>query len=104
MLLAQAGYKVTIIAEHYPGDSSMVYASPWYDCYHFLASVVLSYQCTNCERAGAHWRTSATSSEIELCDWDIQTYHWWVDIMNEERMRPSIPRSSLKVSSAMFAC
>lgn len=29
----------------------------------------------------------------------MQTYHWWVDVMNEERMRPSLPKSSLKVTT-----
>ncbi|KAM0721982.1 hypothetical protein Q7P37_002908 [Cladosporium fusiforme] len=79
LFLAQAGYKVTVVAEHYPGDSSAVYASPW---------------------AGAHWRTSATSAETEVCDWDVQTYQWWVDIINEERMRPNLPRSSLKMQDS----
>lgn len=68
-----------------------------------IVSARLSCRNTDGGRAGAHWRTSATSAEAEVCDWDIQTYHWWVDIMNEERMRPSIPRSSLKVSDDALA-
>lgn len=29
LFLAQAGYKVTILAAHFPGDSSIEYTSPW---------------------------------------------------------------------------
>ncbi len=30
--LAEAGYEVTVIATHVPGDESIEYTSPWYVC------------------------------------------------------------------------
>ena len=30
VFLAEEGYKVTIVAAHVPGDSSIEYTSPWY--------------------------------------------------------------------------
>lgn len=29
VLLAEAGYEVTVVAAHVPGDSSIEYTSPW---------------------------------------------------------------------------
>ncbi|KAL2028240.1 hypothetical protein VTO58DRAFT_110928 [Aureobasidium pullulans] len=79
LLLAQTGHKVTVLASHYPGDLDTFYASPW---------------------AGAHWRTFATAKDTQESDWDMQTYHWWMDIMNEERVRPSLCKSSLKMQDS----
>lgn len=33
IFLLEEGYKVTIIAEHFPGDTSLEYTSPWYALY-----------------------------------------------------------------------
>lgn len=50
-------------------------------------------------RAGAHWRTSATSSEPMLCDWDVQTFDWWTQQLEREARDPTAPRSGLKARS-----
>ena len=36
-------------------------------------------------RAGAQWRTHASSDEKELCEWDTETYKVWMDMANEEK-------------------
>ncbi|EMC98904.1 hypothetical protein BAUCODRAFT_31180 [Baudoinia panamericana UAMH 10762] len=76
MLLAEAGYEVTIIAAHVPGDSSIEYTSPW---------------------AGAHWRTHASSEEPMLCDWDIQTYEYWSALLDTENKDLQLHRSGIKM-------
>ena len=30
LFLAEAGYEVTVVAAHVPGDNSIYYTSPWY--------------------------------------------------------------------------
>ncbi|OCK74440.1 nucleotide-binding domain-containing protein [Lepidopterella palustris CBS 459.81] len=57
--LLDAGYRVTIVAEHYPGDSSVEYTSMW---------------------AGAQWRTHATK-EQEESKWDIESYWYWMGVI-----------------------
>nr|POE79710.1 d-amino-acid oxidase [Quercus suber] len=82
MVLQEAGYQVLVIAAHSPGDSSIRYTSPW---------------------AGAQWRTHATPAEPMLCDWDVQTYNYWVDVIAEENARPELPRAGLKMyESSLF--
>ncbi|KAF2675546.1 nucleotide-binding domain-containing protein [Microthyrium microscopicum] len=54
--LLEAGYRVTILAQHYPGDQSINYTSPW---------------------AGAHWRSYAENDDYEQHDWDLQTFRYW---------------------------
>ncbi|SMR48678.1 unnamed protein product [Zymoseptoria tritici ST99CH_3D1] len=63
--LAEAGYVVTVIAAHVPGDMSIEYTSPW---------------------AGAHWRTHATVNEPVQCDWDVQTLEAWTKLLSQERL------------------
>ncbi|EME84723.1 uncharacterized protein MYCFIDRAFT_210959 [Pseudocercospora fijiensis CIRAD86] len=63
VFLAEAGYIVTIIAAHVPGDESIEYTSPF---------------------AGAHFRTHAPASQPELCDWDIQTFKFWETLLLQE--------------------
>jgi glycine/D-amino acid oxidase-like deaminating enzyme len=75
--LAENGFKVTIISKDIPGDFSDQYASPW---------------------AGAHWRSHASAHEVEQCDWDIQSYDYFVKLMEEESRNPELPRSGVKVS------
>jgi D-amino-acid oxidase len=50
-------------------------------------------------RAGAHWRTSATPAEPMVCDWDVQTYNYWIDLLEREEDDPKLPRSGIKVRS-----
>ena len=76
VFLAKAGYDVTIIAAHVPGDSSIEYTSPW---------------------AGAHWRTHATPETPVQCDWDVQTYNYWLDQLERERGDHKLPRSGIKL-------
>ncbi|KAK5164412.1 hypothetical protein LTR04_001921 [Oleoguttula sp. CCFEE 6159] len=64
LFLLEAGYDVTIMAEFWPGDESVEYCSPW---------------------AGAHWRTHAKTNEKELCQWDLETYDYWTEIIREEK-------------------
>nr|POE66164.1 d-amino-acid oxidase [Quercus suber] len=39
-------------------------------------------------RAGAQWRTHATKDEPMLCDWDVQTYNHWVQMIAQEQANP----------------
>ncbi|OCL08366.1 FAD dependent oxidoreductase [Glonium stellatum] len=61
--LIKAGYKVTVIAKHFPGDESTEYTSPW---------------------AGAQWRTHATADQTEQCQWDIASYKYWIDMTGKD--------------------
>lgn len=62
LTLAEAGHKVTVIAEHFPGDESIHYTSPW---------------------AGAIWRSHATAEQKEDCEWDVQSYATWMRIAEQ---------------------
>ncbi|KAF2015422.1 FAD dependent oxidoreductase [Aaosphaeria arxii CBS 175.79] len=61
--LLEAGYVVTILAEHSPGDESIKYTSPW---------------------AGAIWRTHSAPHQVELCQWDMESYRTWRQIIRDE--------------------
>ncbi|KYG48090.1 hypothetical protein M433DRAFT_451990 [Acidomyces richmondensis BFW] len=78
--LAKAGYLVSIIAAHMPGDASIEYTSPW---------------------AGAHWRTHASSNDQMLCDWDLQTYNEWQKLLEMESKNLKMPRSGLKIYESL---
>lgn len=59
-----AHYKITIIAEHTPGNLSPAYTSPW---------------------AGGHWRSHATSpalEDVEQRQWDKRTYEFWTNLIH----------------------
>lgn len=91
ILLAEAGYDVTIIAAHVPGDSSIEYTSPWYKA----QSEPPSHADAN--RAGAHWMTHASSNEIVQQDWDIQTYNYMLSLIERQGQQPGLPALGLKV-------
>ncbi|KAK1071405.1 hypothetical protein LTR74_003282 [Friedmanniomyces endolithicus] len=76
VFLAEAGHDVTVIAAHVPGDSSIEYTSPW---------------------AGAHWHTHATPEDPRACDWDVQTYEYWVELLERESRNGQLPRAGLKL-------
>ncbi|EME45255.1 hypothetical protein DOTSEDRAFT_52578 [Dothistroma septosporum NZE10] len=80
VFLSEAGYRVTVIAAHVPGDSSIEYTSPW---------------------AGAHWRTHATTDTPEQCDWDVQTFQYWLNILEGEDRNPNLPKSGLKLQQSI---
>ena len=40
-------------------------------------------ECQRKHRAGAIWRTHATSLQPELCSWDIETYRHWMKTIDE---------------------
>ncbi|KAI7287259.1 hypothetical protein KC345_g666 [Hortaea werneckii] len=75
VFLAEAGYEVTIIAAHVPGDTSIEYTSPW---------------------AGAHWRSHADPCDTRMQDWDVQTYNYWQQIIEQERLEANSPQAGLK--------
>lgn len=52
-------------------------------------------------RAGAHWRTHATSSEPELCDWDVQTFQEWNRWLAAEAKDPTLPKSGIKMQDSL---
>lgn len=54
----QSKVRVLVIGQHFPGDESIAYTSPW---------------------AGGHWRSHAHSSpeDAELRVWDAKTYQEW---------------------------
>lgn len=53
------------------------------------------------DRAGAHWRTHATPEEPTLCGWDVQTFDYWLDVMDREKQDPQLPRSGLKMYDSL---
>ncbi|KAF2803567.1 FAD dependent oxidoreductase [Mytilinidion resinicola] len=61
--LLEAGYKVTIIAKHFPGEGTIEYTSPW---------------------AGAQWRTHATADQKDECEWDISSYKQWAEVAQSD--------------------
>ena len=65
LTLLEAGYKVTIIAKHWPGDESIEYCSPW---------------------AGAIWRTHA-SPNTDTSKWDLLSYNIGVKVAEEEPVK-----------------
>lgn len=99
VFLADAGYDVTVIAAHVPGDSSIEYTSPWFVSTRNLATLegyqelIDDGEC----RAGAHWRTSATPAEPMVCEWDVQTFDWWARQLEREEKEEGVERSGLKV-------
>ncbi|KAH9907481.1 hypothetical protein F4778DRAFT_542831 [Xylariomycetidae sp. FL2044] len=56
--LLEAGFGVTVLGRHLPGDISTEYTSPW---------------------AGAIWRSNALLHEKELQEWDAESYAVWLD-------------------------
>ncbi|GAB1739247.1 hypothetical protein NU219Hw_g3995t1 [Hortaea werneckii] len=76
VFLAEAGYEVTIIAAHVPGDTSIEYTSPW---------------------AGAHWRTHADPRDTRMREWDVQTYQYWQEITEQGCRDANLPQAGLKV-------
>ncbi|KAF2100780.1 nucleotide-binding domain-containing protein [Rhizodiscina lignyota] len=79
--LLEAGYGVTIIAKHFPGDKSIEYTSPW---------------------AGAHWRTHAPLDDHEQQKWDVESYNYWLSVLENERRDKSAPVSGLGLYDSHF--
>ena len=52
-------------------------------------------------RAGAHWRTSATPEQPMICDWDVQTFEYWMEVLDREGKEPHLPKSGLKVRTPL---
>lgn len=48
-------------------------------------------------RAGAHWLPHSRAHEPVICDWDVQTYDYWLDLIRKEEEDPKLPSSGLKV-------
>jgi D-amino-acid oxidase len=96
LFLAEAGYTVTVLAAHVPGDESIEYTSPWYDTYHSLDHNDL--QLTR-SRAGAHWLPFSRAHEPMIRDWDLQTYDYWLDMIRREEAEGKSPvsESGIKV-------
>ncbi|KAF2112641.1 FAD dependent oxidoreductase [Lophiotrema nucula] len=79
--LLEAGYQVTVIAKHYPGEDSIDYTSPW---------------------AGAIWRTHSRADQVERCEWDLESYQTWMEIMQkdpEEAFELGIERRPISIYS-----
>jgi len=43
--------------------------------------------------------THAKAGEPVLQDWDLQTYNYWVNTLERERLDPKLPKAGLKVNS-----
>ncbi|KAK2753250.1 hypothetical protein FQN54_007941 [Arachnomyces sp. PD_36] len=69
LFLLEEGYRVTTLAQFFPGDHDTTYTSPM---------------------AGGQWRSHAAPGQ-EQCDWDLETYKYWSDIIDEEDKHPEIP-------------
>ena len=37
-----------------------------------------------------------------ICDWEVQTFDYWVKAMDQERSEPELPRSGVKVSACIL--
>lgn len=51
-------------------------------------------------RGGAQWRTHATPDTPEQCQWDIESYRFWMGIIDKEEKdgsQASAPKSGLGV-------
>ncbi|KAI5796376.1 hypothetical protein DFH27DRAFT_564105 [Peziza echinospora] len=75
--LLEAGYKVTIVAKHWPGDFDITYASPW---------------------AGAHWRSHATDSEPHLQEFDSVTFKYWSDLLTTTAAAEGSTKSDIGIA------
>jgi glycine/D-amino acid oxidase-like deaminating enzyme len=77
LFLQEAGYSVTLIAKHSPGDHSIEYTSPW---------------------AGADWRTHVDSPDNEVGQWDIETFNYWKELVDGEKDVHEAKKSGVGVS------
>lgn len=80
LTLLKAGHKVTVIAEHLPGDESIAYTSPW---------------------AGAIWRSHATAEQEEDCAWDMRSYATWMRIAKQDPEQAQ--KMGMQVCHALFS-
>lgn len=48
-------------------------------------------------RAGAHWLPHARANEPVICDWDVQTYDYWLEMIRQEDEDRKLPPSGIKV-------
>jgi D-amino-acid oxidase len=62
--LLESGFSVTILAQHFPGDFSAEYTSPW---------------------AGGQWRSHAEEEDTEQREWDLTTLKKWWQLIEEEK-------------------
>lgn len=74
----------------------------------FYSNLAPSYRSFNsvdlqlCVRAGAQWRSHATSSDFEQQCWDIETYNHWLSIIAHElNSDPTSPQSGLKLFNSL---
>jgi D-amino-acid oxidase len=95
LFLAEAGYVVTTIAAHVPGDSSIEYTSPW--LVHHATAAFGDIPANKNRRAGAHWLPHSRAHEPVICDWDVQTYDYWLEMIRQEDEDRKLPPSGLKV-------
>jgi D-amino-acid oxidase len=116
--LLEDGYRITILAKHFPGDRSVEYTSPWYvpssifsryfyfrglsylsSTFHLVLKVALICVSLPCccfqhfltqtnHRAGAQWRSHASAGDTEQQKWDIETYNYWLSIIARELNEP----------------
>ena len=48
-------------------------------------------------RAGAHWLPHSRAHEPVICDWDVQTYDYWLEMIQREDEDRKLLPSGLKV-------
>jgi hypothetical protein len=48
-------------------------------------------------RAGAHWLPHSRAHEPVICDWDVQTYDYWLEMIRQEGEDRNLPPSGIKV-------
>lgn len=77
----------------------------------FLVTAVSSilrlgkYYATACDdlmltwnhRAGAHWLPHSRAHEPVICDWDVQTYDYWLEMIRQEDEDRKLPPSGIEV-------
>ena len=55
------------------------------------------WKLTYGQRAGAHWLPHSRANEPVICDWDVQTYDYWLEMIRQEDEDRKLPPSGLKV-------
>lgn len=57
---------------------SIEYTSPWW-----VTEPKMSFKALKIGRAGAIWRTHATRDDVDQCKWNIESYKYWMEVIEQ---------------------
>ncbi|KAF8474696.1 hypothetical protein BDZ91DRAFT_779327 [Kalaharituber pfeilii] len=63
LTLLEEGFRVTIVAKHWPGEKDIEYTSPW---------------------AGAHYRSYAAPDDLQFQKYELETYKYWLELLKKD--------------------